>query len=235
VGVRKAREIESFGTYYILQRSSNESHLFNNDADRAYFLKILGTTKRKFNFKLIAFCVRNEDMYHLIIDTNGSDLSNIMKSINIAYAMYANCKGKLFKDRYFSEALRSESEIIEKISETTKMQEGISPFSGHCCLVSGQVEPPISEEANPLCDGVISIRESPCRDCIQTLDEAKLKLLNIASDRKCTVDDIFKDKKERDALILNFRQNSTLSLKNLGLLFGGLSESSICKILKDKC
>jgi DNA-directed RNA polymerase specialized sigma subunit len=42
---------------------------------------------------------------------------------------------------------------------------------------------------------------------------------------------LIKNKEERNKMIKHFRKNSTLSLKEIGSIFGGLSESSICKIL----
>ncbi|HCW73194.1 MAG TPA: hypothetical protein DHM90_04710 [Clostridiaceae bacterium] len=54
-------------------------------------------------------------------------------------------------------------------------------------------------------------------------------------ERGMSLTELLKEKELRNELILKFRKNSTLSLKELGSLFGGLSESSICKILNTAC
>ena len=46
--------------------------------------------------------------------------------------------------------------------------------------------------------------------------------------------EIYKDKSLRNTYIHFFRKHSILSLRDLGLLFGGLSESTVCKILNQK-
>jgi putative transposase len=46
-------------------------------------------------------------------------------------------------------------------------------------------------------------------------------------------DELLQDKKQRDELIKAIRKNSSLSLKELGEIFGGLSESRINRIVRD--
>jgi DNA-directed RNA polymerase specialized sigma subunit len=47
------------------------------------------------------------------------------------------------------------------------------------------------------------------------------------------MDELLRDKKRRNDLIKVIRKNSSLSLKELGELFGGLSESRISRIAQD--
>ena len=61
---------------------------------------------------------------------------------------------------------------------------------------------------------------------------AKDKLETIATERGLTLDELLKNKSLRNELIRLFRKHSTLSLKQLGELFGNLSESTISKLLK---
>jgi hypothetical protein len=74
--------------------------------------------------------------------------------------------------------------------------------------------------------------ETICMPCLKTRDEAYQKLQEHARTHRLTVDEMLGNKEIRNALIIEFRKSSLLSLKDLGLLFGGLSESSISKILK---
>lgn len=212
---RKARDVEIFGIYHIIQSSSKVRPLFENNQDRSKFLSILNNAKNRFGFKLFAYCLRNPQKYHLIIHANGSDLSKIMKSINIAYAMYVKSEGKIYKDRYKSTLIKTaeEYEIIKSEIETDWEEEN--------CFYSDKT----------YCD-TSSPFEETCDDCIRTIEEGYAELDAIARKYNLTVDHLLKSKDKRNALIVEFRKTSLLSLKDIGELFGGLSESTVCKILK---
>ena len=87
----------------------------------------------------------------------------------------------------------------------------------------------ISEE-EILCDKDIVLCDN-IKECIRTKEEAKERLEIILNKKGYTYKDLYKNKEERNKIIKHFRKNSYLSLKEIGNLFGGLSESTICKIL----
>lgn len=62
--------------------------------------------------------------------------------------------------------------------------------------------------------------------------EARQWLERIVIEEKLSMDELLQDRKKRDELIKAIRKNSSLSLKELGELFGGLSESRISRIIK---
>ncbi len=64
--------------------------------------------------------------------------------------------------------------------------------------------------------------------------EALERLMRIAEAESMTLDELLKDKERRNALIREFRKSSLLSLKEIGNVFGGMSESTVSKILKFK-
>jgi hypothetical protein len=72
-----------------------------------------------------------------------------------------------------------------------------------------------------------------CHDegCIDCRVKAKKSLDKTLSERNISFQVMLKDKAMRNELIKKMRQDSTLSLVEIGDLFGGLSESAICKIL----
>lgn len=232
---RSAREKDNFGVFYVHQSSNPKGVLFRNDNDRSYFLEVLKKAQQKFNFKLYGYCLLSSNAYHLILDVNGGDLSNIMKSINIRYAMYAKCDHPLFKDRYKSQLLENAVEVQKKMGEIH--QKGHSEFNSYCHY----------DETNPInlnwiapLDNVNSIivtktdkfkENSKCINCIENLSSARQYLDCIAAEGGITTAELFKDKSCRNEMIRNIRKRSTLSLKEIGILFGGLSESSISKIL----
>lgn len=224
---RHARIKETYGYFYIHQTSNNDRPLFYNDEDRTFFLEILKRVQKKFSFRLYAYCILSPNAYHLVINTNGSDLSSIMKSINIGYAMYAKCPGRLFKDRYKSQLLAGLEEVQEKIKAIHQKSGTI--FNSFCHYDISQPLTldwitPLQTEGNP------NISDN-CSGCLQSLEEAKFYLDKIAAEGVLSTSDLLRDKTCRNQLIKDFRRQSTLSLKELGQLFGGLDESTICKIL----
>ncbi|MBS7527618.1 transposase [Fusibacter paucivorans] len=224
---RKARKLDAFGIYAIRQTASDNRPLFQDDADRVKFLKIVKQAKMRFKFKLYAFCVKASSHYDLIIDANGSDLSQVMKSINIAYAMYVGAEGKLFKDRYKSEQLLTGDPVRSRIRQFLDEQmscEHLQAFESVTSVIDLYAEGDEGTDDTTVCE-----------NCLQDMDAAVMKLAEIARTRQCPVGSLLKDKVTRDQLILDFRRSSTLSLKELGEVFGGLSESTVCKILKDQC
>lgn len=239
VMARMARSKNNFGTFYIIQTGGGNRKLFLNDYDRNRFLTILGKAQLRYQFKLYAYCIISEDEYHLILNVNGGDISKIMKSINIAYAMYATCEGKLFKDRYKSELLKNDEQLQELVSKIhSRFQEG-STWNSYCSLeVFNPQEINLVNLTliNSSAEGFTpnfndSVNETECINCMGTMEEAQKKLQAIAEAEGKSTFDLINDKENRNLLIRDFRRHSTLSLKLLGELFGGLTISSICKIL----
>lgn len=212
---RQARVKDTFGQFLISQNGNPDRQLFRDAADREKFVSILKKAEKKYQFKLYAYCLSASDHYDIVLDVNGSDLSSIMKSINIAYAMYAKYQGKLFKDRYKS-VLMEDEEALNKV--LTGLSCEINTSSYH------QVDLEIPSTNNDVSDYF-----EGCQECLQCMDSAKKKLTSIIGDEPIEL--MCKDKDRRNELIIAFRQHSTLSLKELGQLFGGLSESSICKVI----
>ena len=70
-------------------------------------------------------------------------------------------------------------------------------------------------------------------DSIYTKDQAIERIREIATKKNLPFEKIMKDKGFRDELIKEIRKNSSLTLKQIGDIFGGISESRISKILKN--
>jgi len=251
---RKAREKERFGTYYITQTSTPTKKLFENTKDKNKFLEIIAKAKKKFDFKLYAYCLNSNSEYKLIIYDNGNDISKIMRSINISYSMYAKCDGKLFKDRYKSILIKNYYELLEF---TKEIHCNYSKWNSYCEYINKNSKPNSlldtetilniftfndldpkknyknylknNVEVNKICDNNISF----CNDkkkCITSLKEGKEYIDSFAKKNNLTTNMLFKNKKLRNSILKYLRKNSTLSLKELGYLFD-LTESSVCKIL----
>lgn len=236
---RTARDKYHYGVYYISQSSDEDKVLFRNKDDREKFLSILSSVKKISGFKLYAFCVIKSKEYHLIIGTNGSDISSIMKGINIRYAMYIDDSSPIFKDRYKSILIEDKKDLISILDKIhARGIEEDTRYNSYCFYDQGiifddglldKLDLDLLTEKE---DCLVSMND--CDDCIRNIEEGYIELKEIANTKGLTVEEIIADKPLRNDLIRQFRKNSTLSLKEIGKIFGGLSESSICKILTNK-
>ncbi|WP_313125606.1 hypothetical protein [Proteiniclasticum ruminis] len=230
---RKARIKDPYGTFHITQSGGGQKLLFEKEEDRTQFLEILKKAQLQFQFKLYAYCLLSDNQYHLVMDLNGADMSKVMKSINIGYAMYKDQKEPLFKDRYKSELLKETEDAEDVVRSLHKNGVTGSLWNSYCTY---DKESPLKLDwISPIEKSADKKDTSSCRNCMETLKEAEVKLKEFSLERGLPLEDLLKDKEIRNDLILKFRKNSTLSLKELGILFGGLSESSICKILSTVC
>ncbi len=217
---RQARNKSNFGTYHIIQKGGKTRKLFESDMDREKFVEIVEKAKNKNGFILHGFCLLDDNGYDLIIETLGTDISNIMKSINISYSMYVKCQGKLFSDRYKSYQLRGPVDLYETKRLIRTQKENLNPSS--CYNKCFEVI-----DTKTFTDDYFT----DCQNCITCLDGAREKLSDIAEVKGLSLNDMIGDKDKRNQLIKAFRKHSTLSMKNIGILFGGLSESSVSKII----
>ncbi|MCD5406062.1 MAG: hypothetical protein LRZ99_00010 [Desulfotomaculum sp.] len=69
---------------------------------------------------------------------------------------------------------------------------------------------------------------------IDTIEQAREKITSIGQESKQTFEDMINNKETRDELIKMLRDNSSLTLKEIGKLFGGLSESRVSRIAKEQ-
>ncbi|MFZ2256962.1 MAG: transposase [Clostridiaceae bacterium] len=233
---RQSRVKDNYGVYHIKQSGSSTQKLFNGEEDRENFLDILQQVKAKNNFKILAYCVSDEAEYHLILDANGCDVSKIMKEINIKYSIYKNCPGCLFKDRFRSELLNSSfaSETVEISSSTAGNQK--DPFSS-CSQFLKKLEAMSILDQTPFLSGpgdVQDVFQRGTQERINTMEQATAHLLAEAGRRGQSLDEIMKDKPLRNELMIKLKCCSTLSMKQIGIIFGGLSESTVSKLLNSK-
>lgn len=230
---RKSRVKDNYGVYHIKQRGSGMARLFEDEGDRAAFLDILKIAREKNNFRLLAYCISKEDEYHLILDSNGCDISQIMKEINIKYSIHKNCQGCLFKDRFQSELLSSNFAQKEEAEPTSANFREHTSFSSCQEFLKKLDEMNVLEEAEfeSVPERETEMFQRGCRERISSVEEARSQLSEQAAAMGRPLEAIFKDKPLRNQLILRMKSCSTLSMKQIGEIFGGLSESSVSKLL----
>jgi hypothetical protein len=256
---REAREKAVYSTYYLYQEGSNHN-LFRNDEEKNIFLEVMGKTKKKYNFKLYAFCL-NDYFYKLIIFDNGNDITKIMKSINISYTMKINRirqeKGKIFDKRFISRIIDKAEMLLEFSKNIHLDSKELKECHSSYCAYFKEDENNNIIDTDIILKGIVSENKFKkyqmyinseetldnivceynffeCVDnkqCLKDMKQSKEKMKEILEEKNITFEDMLTNKKMRNELIKEFRKNSILSLKEIGEIFGGISESGICKIL----
>ena len=120
---RKAREQSESGIYHVLLKG-NDRLLFVEDEDYEYFLGLLEKTSERDYVEVYAYCLFSETA-HLVIKEGLPALSNSLKSLISAYAVRCNEKyarsGKLFYDRFISEPVESDDEVLDAVRFTHRL------------------------------------------------------------------------------------------------------------------
>ena len=112
---RKARIKTSDSIFHVMCRSISEVTLFKSDDDKLMYLSLVKKYQKVYEFKVYGYCLMNNHL-HMLIDSNGSDISRIMHSINLSYARYFNAihkrHGHLFQDRFKSKIILNERYLL---------------------------------------------------------------------------------------------------------------------------
>ena len=120
---RKAREKSESGIYHVVLKG-NDRLLFVDKDDYEYFLGLLEKTSERDLMEVYAYCLFSETA-HLIIKEGLPALSNSLKSLISAYAVRCNEKyarsGKLFYDRFISEPVESDDEVLDAVRFTHRL------------------------------------------------------------------------------------------------------------------
>lgn len=112
---RIARQKFEGAIYHIMARSISEVELFKTDEDKKRYMLLIREYQKVYNFKIYAYCLMNNHV-HLVVGSNGADISKIMHCINFKYARYFNTlhkrHGHLFQDRFKSKIVKDNRYLI---------------------------------------------------------------------------------------------------------------------------
>ncbi|MHB1407251.1 MAG: transposase [Desulfitobacteriaceae bacterium] len=105
---RKKRMWWPGAIYHIMCRGNHRHDIFRDDEDREVYRSVLSQVKLIHSFVLHSYCLMTNHI-HLQIETQDIDTGQIMKRINMKYAIYFNKKyrfvGQLMQGRYNSEVI----------------------------------------------------------------------------------------------------------------------------------
>ncbi|AGL03693.1 transposase [Desulfoscipio gibsoniae] len=107
---RKNRVWYPGAVYHIMCRGNHRHDIFRDEEDRLFYLATLKEVKEKIPYLLHSYCLMTNHV-HLQIETVDINISQVMKRINMLYAIYFNKKykfvGHLFQDRYNAELIET--------------------------------------------------------------------------------------------------------------------------------
>lgn len=93
------------GFYHVYNRAVRRLRLYSDDADRSYFIRLIGLAAARYRVAVIAWCLMDTH-FHLALNAPGAAISRMMQSVQRAYARYYNEKtgfnGSLFQGRFCS-------------------------------------------------------------------------------------------------------------------------------------
>ena len=103
---RTARILPEEGIFHVLTRGNNRKEVFHEASDFETYLHILVRIQRRHSFKLYHYCLMTNHVHLLLETTLGHSLSQIMKKLNLTYALYYKKKyghvGHFWQDRFKS-------------------------------------------------------------------------------------------------------------------------------------
>jgi len=212
---------------------------------------------------------------HMLINDNGNDISQILKSINISYAYYFNHTyrraGHLFLDRFKSELIDSDKYLLQvskyihnnpvkagmvkkaedyqwssyavylgKVKDDYKLIDSsriLGNLSKSKQLAVRKYADYVAEEEPDLIimdvENDLFVENKQPEDYIFDMVQAEKRLNFILSNKAISFEKLIKNIKLRNEAMKEIRKNSLLTLKQIGQLFGGISESRVSRILKN--
>lgn len=114
---RKARLLLKGVCYHIINRGNQKQEIFLKEVDYEKYLAILRHYKRKYRFKLYAYCLMPNHI-HLILEVKDKgDLAKAMQGITLTYAIWFNKKykkvGRVWQNRFKSMVIQKDRYLID--------------------------------------------------------------------------------------------------------------------------
>ncbi len=100
---RKERIHYEGALYHVICRGNNRDYIFEKEHEKAKYLELLRTYKKRYRFKLYAYCIMGNHA-HMLIEVGEIPLSKIMQGVQQVYTYYYNKKnnrsGHVFQQRH---------------------------------------------------------------------------------------------------------------------------------------
>ncbi len=114
---RGPRLIVENAFYHIINRGNQKQKIFTEHEDFVKYLQILKHYKRKFNIKLICYCLMPNHIHLLIAPNNPGILAKFMQVLTQTYTLWFNKKyskvGHLWQGRFKSMVICKDDYFLE--------------------------------------------------------------------------------------------------------------------------
>jgi putative transposase len=102
--------------YHVTARGNRREAIYLEDADRKYFLELLGEICQRYNWMVHAYCLMTNH-YHVLVETPDANLSKGMRQLNGVYTQKFNrnhhCVGHVFQGRYKAILVQKNAHLLE--------------------------------------------------------------------------------------------------------------------------
>lgn len=116
---RKPRIQDSGMIHHVIVRGNNSQDIFKDNNDRTRYLHLLHRYKKRFKFKILAYCFMDNHI-HLLLKQSEIQLSKFMAGLQQSYTQYYNCKysetGHVFEQRFKSFPCSDEAYYLSLIA-----------------------------------------------------------------------------------------------------------------------
>lgn len=113
---RKKRVWYPGAIYHVMNRGNRKAPIFREKGDYQYFLDQVRLIKKQYPFKVHAICLM-PNHFHIVLETEMTDLGKIMSKLQTTYAMFFNRKysliGHLFGGRYKAIIIENAAYFLE--------------------------------------------------------------------------------------------------------------------------
>ena len=113
---RVARKNLESNYIHLITQGINKECIFEKDFCKLEYLKIIKEKLKDYKIEILAYCILDNHAHFLMHYEKVKNLSKFMHKVNTSYAIKYNLinnrKGYVFRDRYFSQSIISETQLI---------------------------------------------------------------------------------------------------------------------------
>ena len=132
---RKPREDVAGAVHHVYARGVRRTPLFVDDGDHRAYLQLLGRTRRRYDWRCLAYCLMPNHV-HLLIETPRATLCEGMSWLHGGYARAFNrrhgTRGHVFEARYGSKRLVTDGHLLMVVGYIAH-----NPVAAGLCATAG--------------------------------------------------------------------------------------------------
>lgn len=218
---RQARSLQKTSVFSVKQKT--DEIMFRDRADRQVFVDLLESTKEKFGIDIFGYCLLEEDEFWILINVKERQISAIMQSLTICYALYRDDIKQLFTRRYKSKAIYNVEELkgeLDNLISDPRYQTCRYCFYHPIENVPLPFISLVTDDINIIKEHSKGLND---QEVIEVIEDYVIEYFDDL--------EVLDDLESRNKIICHLYAEFNLTQKQLGTYFN-LSNSSISKILK---